>query len=384
MTPLSKMFNRVLACTLCCSLLTPMGGFAADYIAFGDSITEGTGDDEPVRGYPARLETLLRNAGRDDTVRNEGVGGEKTPEGLSRLGSVLNGGGDVLLLMEGSNDISVQISRETTLFNLKKMAEKAENDGVEVVHASMIPRSPNSRIDVENHLNQRLIEEIRHEAGVHQRQVVDNFEVISSTPNWFEDLYWKQPTDYVGHPNSAGYDLMAASFFDVLTGSDNIPPVTGIISPFNGATNVKAASAISVEIWDFGAGIDTSSVVLLVDGQSVEAELTGGQRRGQLRYQPAGPLRGVVTVSLRATDLDSPANSVNREISTFVIAGTTFIEGDIDKDGRVDGVDLVILARAFGTSKGEARFEIGADFDENGSIDGGDLAVLATNFGQAL
>ena len=85
---------------------------ATTYIAFGDSITAGTGDD-PARtepGYPPRLQQLLVNAGRSAVVVNKGLPSEKTPQGLTRIDSVLDRGGDVLLLMEGSNDISTEIS----------------------------------------------------------------------------------------------------------------------------------------------------------------------------------------------------------------------------------------------------------------------------------
>ncbi|MBZ0115324.1 MAG: SGNH/GDSL hydrolase family protein, partial [Thermoanaerobaculia bacterium] len=241
----------------------PVAALATEYVAFGDSITEGTGDDDPIVGYPGRLQGLLRSSGLDDSVRNEGFGGEKTPEGLSRLNSVLDRGGDVLLLMEGSNDISVKISRETTLFNLGQMANRAETKGLEAIHVTMIPRTPRARVDADNLLNQRLIEEIRHLAGLNQRRVVDNFEIFGVQPDWFATLYSQAPTDYVGHPNAAGYDLMASTFFDVLTGVDSTPPVTGILSPWNGANNVKPASEINVELWDFGVGIDITSAVLI-------------------------------------------------------------------------------------------------------------------------
>jgi lysophospholipase L1-like esterase len=353
-------------------------------VAFGDSITEGTGDDSPIIGYPGRLQGLLRNAGLEDSVRNEGLGGEKTPEGLSRLNSVLDRGGDVLLLMEGSNDISVKISRETTLFNLGKMAERAETKGLEAVHATMIPRTPRSRVDAENLLNQRLVEDLRHLAGLNQRRVVDNFEIFGAQSDWFANLYSQSTTDFVGHPNATGYDLMASTFFDVLTGVDSTPPVTGILSPWNGANNVKPASEINVELWDFGLGIDITTAALIIDGQPVTAEVTGGQRRAQLRYASPQPLRGVVSVGVRVQDLAAPANAVDREVARFVIAGTTFIDGDIDQDGRVDGIDLVLLARGFGSTLGELRYQSDADLDGDGAIDGKDLAILATTFGESL
>jgi hypothetical protein len=56
--------------------------------------------------------------------------------------------------------------------------------------------------------------------------------------------------------------------------------------------------------------------------------------------------------------------------------------GDVDGDGRVDGVDLVLLARAFGATRGSSRYERDADLDASGTVDGQDLAILASNFGQ--
>ena len=99
------------------------------YLAFGDSITFGVGDNpERARlGYPPRLENMLQTAGVSATVLNFGEPGENTTEGITRIDSVLaqGGAGDVLILMEGTNDISRKISLETTLFDLEAMARKA-------------------------------------------------------------------------------------------------------------------------------------------------------------------------------------------------------------------------------------------------------------------
>ena len=88
-------------------------------------------------------------------------------------------------------------------------------------------------------------------------------------------------------------------------------------------------------------------------------------------------------VELRTRDLATPANVFDGEIARFVIAGTTFLDGDLDRSGRVDGADLVNFARAFGAREGSSRYERAADFDDDGDVDGEDLAVLASNFGRA-
>lgn len=55
---------------------------------------------------------------------------------------------------------------------------------------------------------------------------------------------------------------------------------------------------------------------------------------------------------------------------------------DADHSSRVDGFDLARLARAFGSTIGQAHFDSAVDLDRNGAIDGDDLAILAAYFGR--
>ncbi len=383
---------RSLAAVVCLACILALWGPGARpasgqtvYIAFGDSITAGVGDN-PQRaetGYPPRLEELLQGAGRNATVLNRGVGGEKTPEGLSRIDQVLDEGGDVLLLMEGSNDISRNISLETTIFDLDQMAQRAEDRGIDVVHATVIPRIPNATTDPDNISNRDLNGRIRNLAGTSNRDLVDNFYDFSQLPGLFDNYYLMEADDHVGHPNAAGYDVMARTFFDVLTGTDSVPPVSGIVTPRYGSPNVSPSTTIEVEVWDFGAGIDLSNTELTINGASVGLSGDGSQKRLQFRYHPAAPLSGVVRVGLRSSDLASPANSGDTVVSEFSVAGTDILQGDIDLSGRVDGLDLIELARHFGATRGDLRYSSEADINSNGIIDGGDLSILAANFGQS-
>ena len=362
---------------------------AQHYVAFGDSITEGEGDDESrpeeELGYPPRLQSLLRDNGQPEAVVvNRGVGGENTAEGMSRINEVLDEeDGDVLLLMEGTNDITNRLSRETTTFNLGEMARRAENRGYQVVHATLIPRIPAANVDSENVLNQNLNQEIRDLAGRSGRRLVDNFYVFGALPDVFATHYWTNPIDRVGHPNATGYDEMADAFLDVLTGTDSVPPVPGLISPEHGAVRVPAGSEVRIDLWDFGAGVDVANTSLTVDGDEVEAQITGAGDRAQIFFTSAEPLSGVVTVGLSTRDLATPANAFEGDVARFVIAGTTFLPGDIDLSGRVDGADLVEFGRAFGAVQGTGRYNARADLDEDGDVDGEDLAMLAANFGRS-
>lgn len=363
-------------------VLTIPAAAQTEYVAFGDSITEGFGDDsgQRERGYPARLAQLLANRGVNATVTNFGLGGETTAEGLSRLPVVFSQGGDVLLLMEGTNDIGQRISPETIRFNLDSMADRAENNGFEVVLATIIPRFPTANFDGSNRITGRLAGLIRELAHDENRELVDPFQVFfRDTPGVFDELY-------VGgqdrlHPNGEGYDALAEIFADVLTGVDSVPPVTGLVSPEDDDQNVSPNTAIAIDLYDFGAGIDVPNTSLRINDQLVTANITGDSDKLEIRYQPPAPLSGVVFVGLSSRDLAAPGNNtLDRNIMQFVIAGTQFLAGDIDRDGRVDGTDLVLFAIRFGSERGDSRFRAFADLNGDDSVNGRDLAILANNF----
>ena len=84
-----KRFLFAVAATLL--LVTGAAQAQLTYLAFGDSLTQGIGDDVDLedKGYPPRLEQLLTAAGEEVVVLNRGRAGETTAEGLSRIDEVL-------------------------------------------------------------------------------------------------------------------------------------------------------------------------------------------------------------------------------------------------------------------------------------------------------
>jgi lysophospholipase L1-like esterase len=354
------------------------------YVAFGDSITEGVGDsvpEGPAAGYPIRLEGLLADG---SFVRNRGLSGERTPEGLARLPGVLAEGGDVLLLMEGSNDISRRISLETTLFNLSQMARQAEEAGFEVVHATVIPRLPDAKVDHDNIVNQQLNQALRDLAGTVRRKLVDTFQVFSSLSGLFNKYYWDSSIDPVGHPNAAGYNVMARAFADVLLSLDTVPPVPGLLQPNHAEARVDENLEVQVEVWDFGRGIDLFATRLLVDEVDTGVFATGTSRKALLAYSPPVPWEGLVRVRLQTRDLASPPNVFDREIILFTADGTDFLDGDFDFSGSVDGTDLGRLVGAFGAEPGDSGWDPASDINGDDIVDGVDLALLAQNYGRTI
>ena len=60
------------------------------------------------------------------------------------------------------------------------------------------------------------------------------------------------------------------------------------------------------------------------------------------------------------------------------------VAADVDRSLRVDGFDLSILGRAFGSVDGEPAYDRRADLNRDGRVDGEDLAVIAAAFGRSV
>jgi hypothetical protein len=77
------------------------------------------------------------------------------------------------------------------------------------------------------------------------------------------------------------------------------------------------------------------------------------------------------------------------------VCETAVMATDSDQSGRVDGLDLSRLGRAWATSRyaktcqppfqaEDPQFDKVVDFNTDGKIDGDDLAILAQYFGQSV
>lgn len=97
-------------------------------LAFGDSLTYGTGASE-ADSYPAVLETLI---GRK--VVREGFSGETTEQGVERLPDLLEQYRPrLLLLCMGGNDMLRKLDAGATEANLRTMVRLARDRGIAVV-----------------------------------------------------------------------------------------------------------------------------------------------------------------------------------------------------------------------------------------------------------
>ncbi|MDH5711384.1 MAG: arylesterase [Gammaproteobacteria bacterium] len=97
-------------------------------LAFGDSLTFGTGADRQL-SYPARLQEMLSR-----TVINAGVPGEISQTGLKRLAPLLKQHNpELLILCHGGNDILRRFNLKQTKDNLQQMIDIARDNGTQIV-----------------------------------------------------------------------------------------------------------------------------------------------------------------------------------------------------------------------------------------------------------
>lgn len=194
-------FSLILISTFACdsgAQLKPLGENAV-VLAFGDSLTFGTGSDKQ-QAYPARLQQLLAR-----TVINAGVPGEISQTGLARLDSLLKRHQpELLILCHGGNDILRRYNLKQTQDNLQQMIDLAKASNTQVVLVG-----------------------------------VPQFGIFLSSAPFYEELATRNQlplentvlSDILGdarlksdqiHPNAAGYALLAERIHQLLQQSGSI------------------------------------------------------------------------------------------------------------------------------------------------------------------
>jgi lysophospholipase L1-like esterase len=209
-------------------------------LGFGDSITFGTtcrpspstgiACDVRITGYPARLQSLLaaRYRAQSITVTGAGLPGEcasiagcnGTSGGRFRLPGTMQPAQDLVIILEGVNDLNNGRSAASIRDALREMANAARGQGKQVVLCTLPPVVPDSlsgqfKADPGQiaQLN-ALIDQVAAQDG-HVR--VDMTAAFGSNPGQFLSL------DGL-HPNDAGYQRMAEAIRDKIVERFEVRP----------------------------------------------------------------------------------------------------------------------------------------------------------------
>ncbi len=110
-------------------------------VAFGDSLTAGI----RIRShetYPSYLQREFDERGMEFRVVNEGVSGDTTARGLSRVSTALSHDPEWVILALGANDGLRGLAIDVMEENLDRMIEEFQSRGTKVVLAGMmLPRN---------------------------------------------------------------------------------------------------------------------------------------------------------------------------------------------------------------------------------------------------
>jgi lysophospholipase L1-like esterase len=188
------------------------------YLAFGDSITwgDGSSNGEGYRDFLA--ENIVAYWGKADII-NDGQPGSKSLVGQGRLpGDLAVNRPAYVLILYGTNDWNDAECREAfpcyTVDALRAMVQDSRSAGVNPVLGTIPPVNPDyvdKRADERNDWVTRmnvLVRQMAAEEKVALAEIHGDFLKQPSLPPLFNDFL---------HPNDAGYQVMAESFFAAIT-----------------------------------------------------------------------------------------------------------------------------------------------------------------------
>lgn len=115
-------------------------------VALGASNTQGWGVS-PSQAYPVRLQAMLKVAGIDAAVLNEGIAGDTTGGMLARLDLTVPTGVQVVILQPGTNDERMGFGAERTA-NIEEMRSRlaARDTKLIVIENAVLDELPRSEL----------------------------------------------------------------------------------------------------------------------------------------------------------------------------------------------------------------------------------------------
>ncbi len=183
--------------------LASLVAHAQTIVCFGDSLTAGQGA-APGNSYPDFLRKDLAAAGFHGTVVNQGVSGDTTKDGLSRMAQVLRAHPSIVILELGANDGIRGQMLPGIEHNLSIMIQAFQRAHIQVLLAG---------IDLPPNLGADYVKQF--DAIYPELAKRYKLPLIPFLLQGVYGVFGLMSQDYI-HPNDAGYEKVALTVQDYL------------------------------------------------------------------------------------------------------------------------------------------------------------------------
>ncbi len=239
--------------------------------------------------------------------------------------------------------------------------------------------------------------------GVHPSDLGGTIDVINTSPMFSVDAYSGPGTDNINvyetapgaavnvhatTDGSSGYDLL-----DVDVNNTALSAWARVIDGFYGSISARNQGLVSLNnsfairtqgISFAGSGrldVGNAAIIYEYGGVSPISEVATLIAGGYI-VNPAAPENRAIGY-VEATDiLTLPDTWRGGDVVGPAVLIASTLKGDSDLNGNVNFLDLLSLARNYGSTTGMTWFT--ADFDADGDVDFNDLLVLVRNYGQSM
>ena len=161
---------------------------------------------------------------------------------------------------------------------------------------------------------------------------------------------------------------------------DTTAPVIQFVTPptpiNNAEVNVNYVN-VTVNVTDTLNLIDTIAVLWWDGTNETMTNIGYAGNEAQFNFNKTGLTDGTYSYKVYAND-----TAGNMGVSeTRVVIVNISTKGDFDGDGDVDWDDFLMFADAYGSSEGDAYYDVLADFDSDGDVDWDDFLMFADIYG---
>lgn len=204
---------------------TGLNGQTKKILLAGDSIIKGEVGSSPVGGFRDDLDNLLKSfdfdfvggevLGSGFDSQHEGHAAWTTDSVDVHIGDWLTSfTPDEVLILVGTNDISLGIPNATIISNLERIVDQinAFPSPIRIYLSALIPRNDGKDVTVTS-----LNVSIESSVSVMKGQGVNIFftdpnSAFKANPNWITDYMFNNL-----HPNNLGYNILAQVYFETIT-----------------------------------------------------------------------------------------------------------------------------------------------------------------------